>query len=1106
MLFAAIANLLLPLFPLTADVRDTYSVPLLSIPETQTPPVIDGVIEPAEWQGALEMNILQQLGSRELSAMQTRWFLMWDSENLYLAMRSPLRTGERLIQNMRHRDRDYNVVFDDSYEIFLDAGTRSPDGQPVFFQFLANFAGARFDVMFEPQVGNSRPGWRSGWEPVNRITPDGTAWEYELVIPRNSLFVEKPFQDGFEIRLLLARNFKRPWLQNSITGQNDFSSRDAFARAKLSSSAPALHVLALGDPEKNTFGLHLNAFSKKPQNIRWNFEANTGQKETGIMKLPAGELVKGPNNLAIAPAAGVANNAEFFRVTVSSEDAKTTWFDFAARLGFSARDNFAKTINDKGDQVNLSARLNPVKDYIRINGDFIQYDDRDKIAVVEAVVKNPAGKVLANTKFELDDLAYASGVMQLEKLEPGKITVEMIAKDADGATVLTRTTEIEKWNHKEKFTWWDTKWGKLDKVIPPFTAVKTDGNNKVSIWGRTIDLSKAGLPSQILTQNIPLLQTPVTLIAELQDGSRLSLEGAKIEKIASSDVEAKFRAQGKLGDLSVQTEILVGFDGVMKFTLDLDPAKPLELRSLQVVIPLANDKVNYVHGSGEGIRYGFDARFIPEKGEGRLWDSKIVDGQNMTVGSFIPYVYIGSTKGGLAWFADSDQGWVPNNNVPAIELRRDNPKSVDLVLNLVSEPFTMDAKRRVVFGLQATPVKPMPPDWRNERWGFDATFHDFAGITTQPGRQHSDLIWMSVPYVINKEYAVKKASDWKQSRGMAVPYFEQNTIGTFPPDPGSPGYFGEHWKAGVGNTLWFEKTLQDFIVHGLAEWVQIADIDGWYVDNVRPEACDNIEAGRGYKLPDGRIQPTYQIFEQRDYWLRVRAAFYEAGKIPPKIVLHMTHNVVIPWIGTADLALDHEANVIFPEMNKTFMDMWSLERLRLNVPDQWGTPFISMSKYDGDWSRASDEVKERNMRSFVGAVRLHDIIPQSHRDLGKKAFDSFGFGQPDVQYIGYWDPQLPVISQTEGVYASAWMRPADKDGTKRLLLIVTNWNQKPVTAKFQIKKDGILAKAKNIEVYDAEIRADTPDKDATLPLAANGTFSLDVGHHLFRLVRIDFKE
>ena len=124
------------------DVQAGYNAPRLVIPYAWKKPALDGVIHEEEWQGAMSLNALQTT-DKAVNARQTRFWLMWDEDNLYLAMRSPLRPGERLIQALRERDHDVNAVFDDSYEIWLDLATHSADGQPVFFQYLSNFAGAR---------------------------------------------------------------------------------------------------------------------------------------------------------------------------------------------------------------------------------------------------------------------------------------------------------------------------------------------------------------------------------------------------------------------------------------------------------------------------------------------------------------------------------------------------------------------------------------------------------------------------------------------------------------------------------------------------------------------------------------------------------------------------------------------------------------------------------------------------------------------------------------------------------------------------------------------------------------------------------------------------
>ena len=103
--------------------------------------------------------------------------------------------------------------------------------------------------------------------------------------------------------------------------------------------------------------------------------------------------------------------------------------------------------------------------------------------------------------------------------------------------------------------------------------------------------------------------------------------------------------------------------------------------------------------------------------------------------------------------------------------------------------------------------------------------------------------------------------------------------------------------------LSYGKTLQDFMIYKLSHWAKDSDIDGFYMDNVFPIADDNIDAGHGYLLPDGRVQPAYQMFDTRQYFLRMRAAFAEQGK-SGKIVLHMTNHLIAPWMGASDIALD----------------------------------------------------------------------------------------------------------------------------------------------------------------------------------------------------------
>ena len=79
-----------------AAVTAGYKTPTITAPYAYQKPVIDGVINDAEWQGAESVNALQTT-NKQVSPRQARFWMMWDEDNIYMAMRSPLREGERLV-------------------------------------------------------------------------------------------------------------------------------------------------------------------------------------------------------------------------------------------------------------------------------------------------------------------------------------------------------------------------------------------------------------------------------------------------------------------------------------------------------------------------------------------------------------------------------------------------------------------------------------------------------------------------------------------------------------------------------------------------------------------------------------------------------------------------------------------------------------------------------------------------------------------------------------------------------------------------------------------------------------------------------------------------
>jgi len=1039
------------------SVKGDYKTPTFVIPYCRVKPKIDGVVGEEEWQGAMSVRALQTV-RRTVSPRQTRFWAMWDEDNLYIAMRSPLRKGERVIQARRRREREVNVVFDDSYEVWLDVGARSPDGMDCFVQFLCNFAGARYDALHLPTVGNWRLTYNTDWEPVNRITADN-AWEWELVIPRASLYKTTPFADGFEMRSLLARNYKRPWEQNSVEGTSSFSVSDSYTKWVLSKSAPAIHLLGIGDPVAGTFGLNLAACGQGDEALKWSFESDGGVKKEGALAVKKGKLA------AAAPGLNLDKAGEgHFRVRVTSADGKKTYLDWCSQRAYGDVKILAQEINDPNDRVDLNVSLNPIKDYVKVVGDFINYDARDKIDRCHLQVFDAANRTLAEEDLKIDELAYVDGIFHLGKLAPGRYSAKITCVGKDGKAVLERDAKFEKKNHAKAFKWWNTKAGSIEKVISPWTPVDY-ARNEFSVWGRTMSVGACGLPAQITSQGKDLLAAPAYLVAEDADGKRLTAEAVGRHPVvtARADHRSAVRATGQVAGLDVSSDVSVEFDGMYKIVMTVTPKKPVTLKSLKLTLPLKNEVADYVHACGEGIRYGFYYGGLPAEKKGRIWDCTTVDSQPMLVGSFIPYVWVGNTKGGLCWSADSDEGWVPNDKVPAIEIRRDSDKSTDLVLNLISSEFTLDKPRKITFAFQATPVKPLHKQWRMDSWWCGDTFRDYSGTGV--------VIWHAIPFTKDVEKCKQMVQAQKKAANSfifgvdkycanAVPYFIHQTLPAhLVPEV---GYFGDQWKTSISECLFYGKTLTDYMIHNLADWSKQTGIEGYYIDNMRPVACDNIDAGRGYRLPDGRIQPTYQMFSTRRYFLRMRAAFLE-GVGHSKVVLHMTNNMIIPWVGAADVAYDGEHHVIYPEMGKDFMDFWSLERMRVDYSQQWGVVVNFMHEYQGNWDKAA---MVKAMRAYSGLVGLHDALPSGNANALNQPFwigrDRFGIEGDDVRFIGYWDKDKGVKSETKDVYVAVWSRPGSA-----LLLVVNKGEKADAVVQLDAKKLALPDPA-SWELVDAE--------------------------------------
>jgi hypothetical protein len=333
----------------------------------------------------------------------------------------------------------------------------------------------------------------------------------------------------------------------------------------------------------------------------------------------------------------------------------------------------------------------------------------------------------------VDVPALAEGVYGLD--------VAMVSSDGE-------RREIHRTFKRKRFGWEGNSAGRDRLVIPPFTPLKTDEESRtVSCVLRQHELADTGLWDQVSSQNRPLLESPMRLEIEAAGktrtarGTTLDFSEKASDRVVGSAIWAAGPVQG-------QTEFEFGYDGLAKVTLQLAPAE-VQVDRMQLIIPMSTDEASLMHPVTDLLRFHYAGRIPHGKGpiwdyggklkqvlytengrpgpDGKVWDSRHV-GRWKLPGPFVPYIWLGGPERGICWFAENDRDWSIDPATPCLEIRR-NGAVTSLIVHLVSKPIVLRRSRKIVFGLMATPAKPMPERPVNfRRWWTGAPHETTKGV------------------------------------------------------------------------------------------------------------------------------------------------------------------------------------------------------------------------------------------------------------------------------------------------------------------------------------------------------------------------------------------
>jgi hypothetical protein len=683
------------------------------------------------------------------------------------------------------------------------------------------------------------------------------------------------------------------------------------------------------------------------------------------------------------------------------------------------------------------------------------------------------------------------------------------------------------------FPWEKEKIADDHTVLAPFIPVTVEGNT-VRVVDRSYTINKFGLFDSAVSLGRELLAAPMRLILENESGVAEWSPGSVSGSVIHEDL-ATFQTETTSDTLKLNSQVEIEEDGCAKVTLRLAPgAKGGVIQSLTLEIALKDGEMPLFHYSGDNSmrhNYGGDtprggkiawdvtsqistpvvwkAEAAPD--EGVIWDStKIKQWTNEKVASyrpFVPYIWLGAEKRGLAWFGESEKGYAVGDK-PIQEIERKNGMVI-LRVRLIGKPVTLDKERTIVFGLMASPGKPMAEGWRRPVasgigpvicWGGyvcsskypdqgDYTIVDKVQEARRTGKadmawfdeRGNHLLWpdrllyndpkQKYTWLTMLKYFADQAA--KSGNRPAGTYFEEHK--TDPKLPESE-VFQDEWdsiefprfQTNRSNSGVFAPSYRDFALWHGNQWMSRGV--SLYFDNTNIKRSYNERLGPGWRNDGGELFFGSAIWGPRQYYKRMWKLMAQwnakGAPYPLDLTYHMTNTQILPFNTWSSALLDLEhryrrASV----MNKktTPKEIW--EKADIPFPPDY-TRAVSLGSQCGSIPLVLEPLRSGSLHGFYefndvrtilanwGMERVHEIQGSNYswkpkfKELALKyenAMKAFGYPKTTVSH-NYWDENPGIAVDKPEV---KWLYLTREQAPKGLLLL-QSYSPDALTAKVSV--------------------------------------------------------
>lgn len=1050
---------------------------------------------------------------------EARFNVSTDGKHLFLS--AQCETGpDGILQRSRKGRGGERAFLDDSFEFVIIPNPEA--AAPSIYHLILNNRGSYM------AAGKSGAG-NIAWDPKFTCTGNvrGNLWTFELTLPLSQFGISE-WKDGQSIGLRFCRNWRRlkkefggDWGRQTSWEQKyaQFFSSDFLPKLTLRREAPVVRFLSLRKGKEPDIRISLFNPGKTPLALRL-FYRHQPINSQSVTREDSLTLAPGEKRELSLPTAQITEGETIstgFKVT--SLDGEKIYYHRAFTWQLEQPDVFASADGDSR-KIAFHYAYYPESDSLYAVADLSAMKELSKLKKITLELRDKSGGLLASAT--MPPLRKKTARM-LWKLPPLKeITMK---SNLSGEYTLTVTAHgipdaviVRKFERKV-FAWEGNTFGKSDRLIAPFTPIRVKGDT-VSAILRDHVMNGLGLWKQVNADGEKLFRDNGIAIEAVINGRKFTADGT-IRFTKQTPTQVICSSQWHAGALNATAVSDWDYDGMMKYTLELQPLKE-KIDSLKLIVPLDPANAYLFHACTDGLRFNYGGA-TPQ-----AWNSTQAPRSSIQ-SSYVNYIWLGTEGRGFSVFGENDRGWSMDGKIPAQELIRRNG-TVYLVCNLIARQEKIKTPRRIVLGFQATPVKPMPENWRLRGFNtgekirkyLDFSLHFLGSSYCQGGLSHSnDLFPRDFDYSLWKAFAETRRSgeipsdfirNWNRgyrdkslhetyAREIAYGFgvmknapknsimFYTNARGMRLDIPDARTFLDNWFREEFQTTREKEPEYGDFLSYSVDPGASYRDFalyhynrmltmgvtDKLYWDDIFLAAnWDRSGAGDAYEMEDGRLQPSVGLWNIRALIRRAAIHMDELGKKPYNMI-HMTNTAIAPISAFAQQHLDWEDHMgVNP-----FQMRYTREYIRtVSIGRQFGNRPFAIGLVDGK----SDPVKKQVcLRSRSGVMYTHEINNMP------PALYEFGYGKPHVRVWNYWEKEYPAAfnGETSSILVT-------KKGAAAL--IVCNYDRKE---DFMVKLD--LAKIG----ISREIRAE--DNETKEPLSVNGN-TISFKMKKFDYIYIDIKE